>query len=87
MICRNLLFVAVKEQAVKQNPREYIMKLLSIIVPCYNEEAALPYFLPEIQKTVDELFSAHELDTEILFINDGSRDGTLELLRTYAKAD
>ena len=77
----------VKEQAIKQNPWEYIMKLLSIIVPCYNEEAALPYFLPEIRKTADELFSAHELDTEILFINDGSRDGTLELLRTYAKAD
>lgn len=60
---------------------------LSVIVPCYNEEAALPYFLPEIQKTADMLMDRYRLTSEFLFIDDGSRDGTLELLRRYARED
>lgn len=63
------------------------MSLLTAIVPCYNEEAALPLFLPELQKTADKLFEDYGLKMEFVFINDGSRDGTLELLRTYAKTD
>lgn len=63
------------------------MALLSIIVPCYNEEEALPYFLPEIQKTADRLLEAYGLSSEFLFVNDGSRDGTLDLLRRYAAED
>ncbi len=63
------------------------MSLLSIIVPCYNEEAALPHFLPEIQRVADEMAAAHGLQFEFLFINDGSRDGTLGLLRRYARED
>jgi len=63
------------------------MSLLSVIVPCYNEEAALPHFLPEIQKTADILLSQYGLSCEFLFIDDGSRDGTLSLLRSYAKDD
>lgn len=60
---------------------------LSVIVPCYNEEAALPYFLPEIQKTADMLMDRYRLASEFLFIDDGSRDGTLELLRRFARED
>lgn len=62
-------------------------KLLSIIVPCYNEEAALPFFLPEIQKTAEELWAKYSLSSEFLFVDDGSRDGTLNLLRQYARED
>lgn len=61
--------------------------LLSIIVPCYNEEAALPYFLPEIQKTGEELWERYGLEAEFLFVDDGSQDGTLDLLRQYARED
>lgn len=61
--------------------------LLSIIVPCYNEEDVLPYFLPEIQKTAGELWEKYGLETEFLFVDDGSRDGTLALLRQYARED
>jgi len=61
--------------------------LLSIIVPCYNEEEALPYFLKEILRESERLSANLGLDTEILFVNDGSRDRTLELLRTYAQED
>lgn len=62
--------------------------MISVIVPCYNEEAALPYFLSEIQKTANHLSAKYSgLSFEFLFVNDGSRDGTLHLLRRYARED
>lgn len=63
------------------------MKLLTVVVPCYNEEAALPFFLTAIQAEADKLREAHGLDTEVLFVDDGSKDGTLALLRSYAQQD
>ena len=63
------------------------MDRLAIVVPCYNEEAALPFFLPEMQKAMDKLLEEEGLSCELLFVDDGSKDGTLELLRSYAKAD
>ena len=60
---------------------------LFIIVPCYNEEAALPYFLQEIRKVADNMSTTFQLDFEILFINDGSRDKTLQILRQAAQED
>lgn len=63
------------------------MKTLSIIVPCYNEENALPIFLREIEKILHQMVVVHELAYELLFINDGSSDGTLQLLRDAAKRD
>ncbi len=63
------------------------MKMLSIVIPCYNEEAALPYFLPEIRKVADSMSATNNLCFEFLFIDDGSKDGTLTLLRTYSKED
>lgn len=59
------------------------MKLLSIIVPCYNEEASLPFFMSAIQETAARLKELYELDCETLFIDDGSRDGTLSILRSF----
>ena len=58
--------------------------LVTIIVPCYNEEAALPYFLEAIQKTETEMTAAYGCGFELLFVNDGSKDGTLSVLRRYA---
>lgn len=60
---------------------------ISVIVPCYNEEAALPYFFPEVRKVADLLSATKNLDFEALFIDDGSRDKTLELLRKFAAED
>ena len=61
--------------------------LVSIIVPCYNEEAALPYFLKEIKKTETEMHTAYGCRFELIFINDGSKDHTLSVLRDFAKND
>lgn len=57
---------------------------ISIIVPCYNEEEAIPYFYEEIIKLKKEM---KEVDFEYLFVNDGSRDNTLNVLREYGKKD
>ena len=57
---------------------------ISIIVPCYNEEESLPIFYKEIDKISKEMKS---VDFEFLFINDGSKDKTLEILRKLAKKD
>ena len=59
-------------------------KILSIIVPCYNEEQALPFFYQEIDKVSKEL---KELNFELIFVNDGSKDKTLEVLKEYHKKD
>jgi len=60
---------------------------ITVLVPCHNEEEALPFFLAEIQKTADTMSAEHGVSFEFLFINDGSRDGTLNLLREYSKND
>ena len=57
--------------------------MLSLIVPCYNEQEALPFFYKEASEVLTQMGREYE----ILFVNDGSRDGTLELLRQYAEAD
>lgn len=64
------------------------MKKISIVVPCYNEEEVLPLFYAEIQKTIAQIEAEHPDTTfEMLFINDGSRDNTLVLLRQMAMRD
>ncbi len=57
------------------------MALLSVIVPCYNEEAALPYFWQRICEISAGLKADFDLDTEYWFVDDGSKDGTLALLK------
>lgn len=59
------------------------MDTISIIVPCYNEEAALPIFYREATRVLASM----EVGYELLFVNDGSRDGTLGKLRQLAAGD
>lgn len=61
--------------------------MLSVVVPCYNEHAALPRFLPEITRAADALSRRDGVEVELLLIDDGSRDGTLDLLRQAAQTD
>lgn len=59
------------------------MKKLSIVVPCYNEEATIHPFLAETQKV--EQTMAEELIFDYLFVNDGSKDQTLQVLREVSQ--
>lgn len=59
------------------------MKKISIIVPCYNEEEAIPFFYDEITKISKKMNN----DFEYIFVNDGSKDKTIEIIKKYAKKD
>ncbi|MCV6816023.1 glycosyltransferase family 2 protein [Streptococcus uberis] len=58
------------------------MKKLSIVIPCYNEEETIGPFLREMKKVEEQLSS--QLIFDYLFINDGSKDKTLKVLREVA---
>lgn len=57
--------------------------MISIIVPCYNEQEALPLFHKEVSRVLQEMGEPYEL----IFVNDGSRDSTLSVMRTLAEED
>lgn len=57
---------------------------ISIIVPCYNEQEAIPYFYKEIKKVMKEM---NKLTFELIFINDGSKDKTIEQIKSLANKD
>ncbi len=60
------------------------MDMLSIVVPCYNEQEALPIFYRAVSKVAGEL---KEVRLEIIFVNDGSRDKSLEEMKALAQKD
>ena len=59
-------------------------KKISIIVSCYNEAKALPLFYKEIDKVATKM---SEVEFEFMFVDDGSSDNTLSLLKEYAVKD
>ena len=61
------------------------MMLLSIVVPCYNEAAALPHLYEALKQVGDELKS--RVNLELILVNDGSRDETLQLMRQLHQDD
>ena len=58
---------------------------LSVVVPCYNEESVLQAFYDEITKTAESIRDRAEC--EFLFVDDGSKDRTLEILKNLAEKD
>ena len=60
------------------------MKKISLVVPCYNEEEVIKIFYAEIQKIKKDF---KNVTFEIIFVNDGSKDKTLELMRELSKND
>lgn len=60
------------------------MDLISVVVPCYNEQEALPVFYREITKTADVMTN---VNFEFIFVDDGSRDKTLSIAKELHKKD
>ena len=59
-------------------------KLISIVVPCYNEESTLEILYKELNKIVTDM---SEYNFEYVFVNDGSKDRTLAILKEMASKD
>lgn len=61
----------------------HTQETLSLIVPCYNEQESLPIFYQEACRVLAQM----DCRAEMIFVNDGSTDGTLEVLQTLAAQD
>ena len=62
----------------------WTVKKISIVVPCYNEQEALPLFYQAITQVAGEMAP---VEFEFLLVNDGSRDNTLQVMRTLHQKD
>ena len=60
------------------------MKKISIIIPAYNEEESLPFLYERLERLMD---SISNYEFEILFVNDGSKDNTINLIKEYREKD
>lgn len=61
------------------------MPLISVVVPCHNEDSSLPYFVDEIRQAFSVMRSRHQgLSFEVVFVDDGSTDNTLVQLKQIA---
>ena len=61
------------------------MEKISIVVPCFNEEKALPLFYEELNKNLKKF--PNEIDFEIIFVNDGSNDNTFKVIKDLLSRD
>ena len=61
--------------------------ILYIVVPCYNEQEVLPKTAPMFKSKIEELVKLGKVNekSKVLFVNDGSRDKTWEIIKTLAK--
>ena len=60
------------------------MKKISIIIPAYNEEESLPFLFDRLEKLMANMSN---YDFEVLFVNDGSKDNTLKIIKKYREKD
>lgn len=63
--------------------------VLYIVIPCYNEEKVLPITAPMFLKKIQDLSAAGKIsqDSRVLFVNDGSKDNTWNIIKDFSKAD
>ena len=72
------------ESVVLYDESDAQMKTISAIVPCLNDQESIPLFYAEICRVAD---AAKRFELEIIFIDDGSKDGTLRTMRDLARRD
>ena len=60
------------------------MKKISIIIPCLNEEEALPVYYEKMSAVMDGM---SDVEFELLFVDDGSTDSTLRIMRKMSEQD
>lgn len=64
------------------------MKKVNLIIPCYNEEEALPLFCGELNKVIEQMNTSDlAYEFEILLVNDGSKDATLQVMQEICAKD
>ena len=66
-----------------------MVPVLYIVIPCYNEEQVLPVTAPMFLKKINDLSSAGKIseNSRVLFVDDGSKDSTWEIISNLAKTD
>lgn len=57
------------------------MDLISVVVPCYNEEESLPIFLEALAVVARGMRERHEVSFEVVLVDDGSTDDTLKVMK------
>ena len=63
--------------------------VLYIVIPCYNEQEVLPITAPMFLNKINSLSEAGKIseDSRVLFVNDGSRDKTWEIITSLSEQD
>ena len=81
MSLRNEAYNSIK----KKMRRLSVMDKISIIIPCFNEEDALPIYYDEMKKVMDIM--KKQSDFELIFVDDGSSDRTYEIMKELHRKD
>ena len=81
MSLRNEAYNSIK----KKMRRLIVMDKISIIIPCFNEEEALPIYYDEMKKVMDIM--KKQTDFELIFVDDGSSDRTYEIMKELHRKD
>ena len=66
------------------------MDKISVVIPCWNEEEALPIYYKEMNRVMESMNQKTEkvaLDFELIFVDDGSLDGTLRIMKELNQKD
>mgnify|MGYP002620774830 CR=1 FL=1 len=63
------------------------MEIISIIIPCYNEEEAIPVYYEAMTQQMDEMQELQKVQFELIFVDDGSKDHSLLEMRQLAGKD
>ena len=67
------------------------MEKITVVVPCYNEEESLPIFYEEMERVRKQDFNnsenEQEIEFEYIFVDDGSKDGTLNEMKQLSQKD